>query len=122
MNIFRLLGGFYLGLVCPRDVEQGHVGPQGIYRTWPPFSSCYTRYRHPDPVEVYNQSLGTQLLTLIHSSGISFKTQALYVTVFVARYIDLFVGIWVSWYNAVMKLFFIGSSVYILYLMRVKYR
>jgi len=54
--------------------------------------------------------------------GISFKTQALYVTVFVARYIDLFAGIWVSWYNSVMKLFFIGSSVYILYLMRVKYR
>ncbi|PVG02553.1 ER lumen protein retaining receptor [Serendipita vermifera] len=54
--------------------------------------------------------------------GISFKTQALYVAVFVSRYLDLFLGSWISFYNTVMKLFFIGSSVYILYLMRVKFR
>jgi len=54
--------------------------------------------------------------------GISFKTQALYVVVFVTRYLDLFVGSWVSFYNTVMKLFFIGSSVYILYLMRVRFK
>lgn len=53
--------------------------------------------------------------------GISFKTQALYVTVFVARYLDL-VFRWVSLYNFFMKVFFIASSVYILYLMRYKYR
>jgi len=53
--------------------------------------------------------------------GISFKTQALYVAVFVARYLDLFFR-FVSFYNSVMKLFFIGSSVYILYLMKYKYR
>ncbi|KIM40420.1 hypothetical protein M413DRAFT_446596 [Hebeloma cylindrosporum] len=53
--------------------------------------------------------------------GISFKTQALYVAVFVARYLDLFFR-FVSLYNSVMKLFFIGSSVYILYLMKFKYR
>jgi len=53
--------------------------------------------------------------------GISFKTQALYVTVFVSRYLDL-VQKWVSLYNFVMKIFFIGSSVYILYLMKVRYR
>ncbi|TFK45050.1 ER lumen protein retaining receptor-domain-containing protein [Crucibulum laeve] len=53
--------------------------------------------------------------------GISFKTQALYVTVFVARYLDLFYR-YVSLYNSVMKLFFIASSVYILYLMKYKYR
>ncbi|KAF8483668.1 ER lumen protein retaining receptor [Russula ochroleuca] len=53
--------------------------------------------------------------------GISFKTQALYVTVFVARYLDLF-HTWVSLYNFAMKLFFIGSSVYILYLMKVRFR
>jgi len=54
--------------------------------------------------------------------GISFKTQALYVTVFVTRYMDLFLGSWVSFYNTIMKLFFIGSSVYILYLMRLKFK
>ena len=53
--------------------------------------------------------------------GISFKTQALYVTVFVSRYLDLFTT-WVSLYNFAMKLFFIGSSVYILYLMKVRFR
>jgi hypothetical protein len=55
-------------------------------------------------------------------AGISFKTQALYVTVFVTRYMDLFLGSWVSFYNTIMKLFFIGSSVYILYLVRLKFK
>lgn len=54
-------------------------------------------------------------------AGISFRTQALYVTVFVARYLDLF-SHYVSLYNSLMKIFFIGSSVYILYLMKFKYR
>ena len=53
--------------------------------------------------------------------GISFKTQALYVTVFLTRYLDLFYD-YVSLYNTVMKIFFIGSSCYILYLMKVKFR
>jgi len=53
--------------------------------------------------------------------GISFKTQALYVTVFVSRYLDLFFD-YVSLYNTLMKIFFIASSVYILYLMKYKYR
>ncbi|KAI0262231.1 ER lumen protein retaining receptor [Gloeopeniophorella convolvens] len=65
------------------------------------------------------------LVHKIHTSrscrGISFKTQALYVVVFVARYLDLF-QTWVSLYNFVMKIFFIASSVYILYLMRVRFR
>jgi ER lumen protein retaining receptor len=54
-------------------------------------------------------------------TGISFKTQALYATVFVTRYIDLFTN-WVSLYNFVMKLFFICSSCYTLYLMRTRFR
>ncbi|KAK0226530.1 ER lumen protein retaining receptor-domain-containing protein [Armillaria fumosa] len=53
--------------------------------------------------------------------GISFKTQALYVGIFVTRYLDL-VYRWVSIYNFVMKLFFIASSCYILYLMRFRFR
>ncbi|KAF8055788.1 ER lumen protein retaining receptor-domain-containing protein [Lyophyllum atratum] len=53
--------------------------------------------------------------------GISFKTQALYVAVFVTRYPDV---LWrfISLYNTSMKLFFIGSSCYILYLMHYRFR
>jgi len=52
---------------------------------------------------------------------ISFKTQLLYAVVFITRYLDLFTS-WVSLYNTVMKVFFIASSLYILYLMRMKFR
>lgn len=41
--------------------------------------------------------------------------------VFVTRYLDLFYR-WVSLYNSAMKLFFIASSCYILFLMKFKYR
>ena len=53
------------------------------------------------------------------------KTQLLYVVVFVTRYIDLvfiLMGEWISLYNFVMKLFFIGSSGYTIYLMRYRFR
>ncbi|TFK74707.1 ER lumen protein retaining receptor [Pluteus cervinus] len=53
--------------------------------------------------------------------GISFKTQALYVAVFGTRYLDLFFR-YVSLYNSVMKVFFIASSCYILYLMKFRFR
>ncbi|KAF8141181.1 ER lumen protein retaining receptor-domain-containing protein [Boletus edulis] len=53
--------------------------------------------------------------------GISFKTQAIYVLVFLMRYIDLFFH-WVSLYNFIMKIFFIASSCYILYLMKNRFR
>ena len=43
------------------------------------------------------------------------------MAVFVTRYLDLFWE-WVSLYNFVMKVFFIASSCYILYLMKYKYR
>lgn len=53
--------------------------------------------------------------------GISFKTQVLYVVVFCTRYLDLFTN-FVSIYNTVMKIFFISSAIYIVYLMKVKYQ
>lgn len=53
--------------------------------------------------------------------GISFKTQMLYTIVFMTRYLDLTFH-FISLYNTCMKIFFIASSVYILYLMRVKYK
>lgn len=52
--------------------------------------------------------------------GISFKTQMLYAIVFITRYLDLIAER--NLYRFIMKCFFIGSSVYVLYLMRVRYR
>lgn len=50
-------------------------------------------------------------------AGISLKTQALYCLVFATRYLDLFIS-FVSVYNSLMKLFFLCSAGYIVYLMR----
>lgn len=54
-------------------------------------------------------------------AGISFKSQALYAGVFVLRYSDLLFSFY-SLYNTVMKIFFIASSLYILYLMKVPFK
>jgi len=54
-------------------------------------------------------------------TGISFKSQCLYAAVFTTRYLDLFIY-FVSLYNTVMKIFFIGSSFYILYLMKFRFK
>ncbi|KAL2863451.1 ER lumen protein retaining receptor-domain-containing protein [Aspergillus lucknowensis] len=55
-------------------------------------------------------------------SGLSFKSQALYLMVFVTRYLDLFWAFTDSLYNTTFKLLFIGSSGYIIYLMLNDYR
>lgn len=52
--------------------------------------------------------------------GLSLKTQILYVVVFVLRYTDLFTS-YVSLYNTAMKLVFISTSCYTVYLMTKKY-
>lgn len=52
--------------------------------------------------------------------GISFKTQLLYSIVFATRYLDIFKED--DLYRFVMKCFFIGSSLYILYLMKMRFR
>ncbi|TXG47662.1 hypothetical protein EZV62_026956 [Acer yangbiense] len=53
-------------------------------------------------------------------SGISLKTQELYALVFLTRYLDLFTD-FISVYNVVMKLVFIGSSLAIVWCMRMHY-
>lgn len=53
--------------------------------------------------------------------GISLKTQALFCIVFLTRYIDVTFK-FISLYNTCMKLFFIASSIYVLYLMKVKFK
>jgi ER lumen protein retaining receptor len=59
--------------------------------------------------------------------GISLKTQALYLLVFVTRYLDLFdshafpsFARPLSVYNFIMKLVFIASSAFVVYLMAAK--
>ncbi|KAF5738272.1 ER lumen protein retaining receptor-like [Tripterygium wilfordii] len=51
-------------------------------------------------------------------SGISLKTQELYALVFLTRYLDLFTS-YISLYNTLMKLVFIGSSLAIVWCMRM---
>jgi len=61
------------------------------------------------------------LLLKIHTikscAGISLKTQELYAIVFVTRYLDLFSD-YISFYNTIMKIIFIASSISIVWYMR----
>ena len=63
------------------------------------------------------------LLLKIHTSqkctGISLKTQLLYCLVFATRYLDIFWN-FLSLYNSVMKVLFLASSFWIVYLMKYK--
>ncbi|KAE9554847.1 hypothetical protein FO519_001962 [Halicephalobus sp. NKZ332] len=54
-------------------------------------------------------------------AGISGRSQVLFLIVFVARYLDLFTN-FVSIYNSVMKVLFLGSSIATVYLMFVKFK
>ena len=53
------------------------------------------------------------------SIGLSCRTQEVYLIVFLVRYADLFMY-YVSAYNTMMKIFFISSTAFIIYLMRFK--
>ncbi|KAK9578985.1 ER lumen protein retaining receptor [Aspergillus fumigatus] len=55
-------------------------------------------------------------------SGLSFKSQVLYLLVFVTRYLDLFWTFTDSLYNTTFKILFICSSAYIIYLMLNDYK
>ncbi|MBA0570578.1 hypothetical protein Golob_004210 [Gossypium lobatum] len=61
------------------------------------------------------------LLLKIHTikscAGVSLKTQELYAIVFTTRYLDLFTT-YISLYNTIMKLIFLGSSISIVWYMR----
>ncbi|ODV80613.1 ER lumen protein retaining receptor [Suhomyces tanzawaensis NRRL Y-17324] len=54
-------------------------------------------------------------------AGISLKTQSLYVLVYLTRYLNLFYK-YFSLYNSLLKIVFIGSSSYTVYLMTNKYK
>lgn len=67
------------------------------------------------------------ILILLHKmtqlnscSGISFKSQSLYLIVYVSRYLDLFIT--KSIYNVIFKILFISAQGYIIYLMTNAYK
>ena len=62
-----------------------------------------------------------KILTKRGCAGLSFKTQALYALVFSTRYLDMYLTLY-SVYLTAMKFFFLASSFWILYLMRVRFR
>jgi ER lumen protein retaining receptor len=51
------------------------------------------------------------------SKGVSAKTFEIYLLVFCTRYLDLFMY-FISFYNTLMKILFIGASAFIIYLIR----
>lgn len=53
-----------------------------------------------------------------NAMGISMKTQELYLIVFCARYLDLFTTYY-SLYNSSMKILYIASTSYIIYLVSI---
>jgi len=59
---------------------------------------------------VYNDTISV-------GTGISLKTQELYLLVFVCRYLDLFFS-YISLYNSVMKIIYLVTAFWIVYLMR----
>uniref|UniRef100_A0A6B2LHC1 ER lumen protein-retaining receptor n=1 Tax=Arcella intermedia TaxID=1963864 RepID=A0A6B2LHC1_9EUKA len=67
-------------------------------------------------VKIYNQK---------SCRGISLQTQILYLIVFVSRYLDLPWNImhftWFSLYLAAMKIIFIASTGFVIYMVKVKY-
>ena len=63
--------------------------------------------------------IGTYYFLHVTTIGVSAKTQELYAIVFCLRYMDLFLYM-VSWYNTLMKLAFICTTLYTLYLVKWK--
>lgn len=59
-------------------------------------------------------------------AGISLKTQVLYGVVFCSRYVDLLftnpLHSTLTFYNTIMKILFISSSAYTIYLIQIKYK
>ncbi|CAL9777736.1 unnamed protein product [Musa acuminata subsp. burmannicoides] len=60
---------------------------------------------------------GFSWIHVIPLTGISLKTQELYALVFATRYLDIFTD-FISVYNTIMKLIFLGSSFSIVWYMR----
>lgn len=120
MNIFRLLGQYYY--FPPFEPAHRSQQPTSLISRQSGYSCV--KFKQPALAEVclpFRLACADVCVLNVASTGISFRTQALYSTVFLTRYLDLFTT-WHSLYNFLMKIFFIGSSLYILYLMKIRFR
>jgi len=82
------------------------------------------RHHSPPPLATTAHHHHSPPLTTRHhppplttATGISLRTQELYLLVFLTRYLDLFYS-YISLYNSVMKVIYVSSSATIVYLMR----
>ena len=86
---------------------------------WWQLPFCWRKYGWLDLVPV--GFIWKSIKTTSDIAGISGRSQALFLVVFVARYLDLFTN-FVSLYNSVMKVLFLASSIATVYLMFIKFK
>jgi hypothetical protein len=93
--------------------------------TYPPKSSCYGPYTGTGAPRFVATCHSSSCNADQTSQGVSLITQALYALVFLTRYLDLFdMGIFDTWgifWNFCFKVFYIASSLYIIFLMTFVY-
>lgn len=78
-------------------------------------------HNHPNQAPCFQKTKHSNKL-LQSCSGISFKSQALYLIVYITRYLDLLWTFTDSAYNTIFKLLFLGTSGYTIYLMTTAYK
>lgn len=78
-----------------------------------------------DTVHIYSMHiLLTKIRTTKSVSGLSLKTQFLYLLVFITRYLDVFymrISTLLDVYNTIMKMAYIATQAVIVYMIRYKY-
>ena len=114
MNIFRFIADMLhltaiLILLYRIKKSRNCIGKLSLTLT-------FKHKNHFKPIMHKNRFLNARVLIFI---GLSCKTQELYLIVFCVRYLDLFMY-FISLYNTFMKIFFISSTAFIIYLMRYK--
>ncbi|CAN0915742.1 ER lumen protein-retaining receptor [Linum grandiflorum] len=121
MNIFRLAGDMtHLASILVLLLKIHTIKSCADLKRWGQDDQGSPRSRAAAEWAV-NQPLSVTTPTLLSDghewTGVSLKTQELYFMVFVTRYLDLFTH-FISMYNTVMKLIFLGSAATIIWYMR----
>ncbi|KAL9315504.1 hypothetical protein ACSQ67_016505 [Phaseolus vulgaris] len=119
MNIFRLAGDMthlasVLVLLLKIHTIKSCAGRDDMFQS----SITLVKSVKGHYIGITKEEKGTVSLMLVMlDKGVSLKTQELYAFVFACRYLDIFTN-YVSLYNTVMKLIFLGSSFSIVWYMR----
>ncbi len=111
MNLFRFLGDMshLLSIIVLLMKIRATRSCRGTVDGWRVLSLSLSLSLSP--------AASSHLVSYQSTTGISLRTQELYLLVFVTRYLDLFYS-YVSLYNSVMKIIYVSSSATIVYLMR----